>query len=139
MHQKKMSLEIDNSQLDKNIAMLEKDMEKHPERSAEIRKEQANLLRLFYKLRQVAFVKSKSTLISMVTNFIVFNGAALTISNIKGPVEFNLIMLITLFVCLILANVFLLKAIKAWAVKKTIKTNQQIEDSKTTLRVLDDK
>lgn len=39
MHQKETSLEIDKSQLDKNIAMLEKDMEKDPERNAEIRKE----------------------------------------------------------------------------------------------------
>lgn len=139
MSNQKASLEIDTLKLESNINRLEKDMQQHPTRADAIKEEQAKLLQLFYKLRKVAFVKRKSSLISMVVNFIIFNTVALVISGVKGPIEFSPLMLITLFVCLLLANLFLLRAIKSWTLKQTIKTNQRIEDTKVTLLVLDDK
>lgn len=138
MHQKKTSLEINKSQLDKNIAMLEKDMEKDPERSAEIRKEQESLLQLYYKLRRVAFVDSQRLLITVITNFAVINTIILIISGINGIIDFSLIKLFTLFVCSFSAHLFFLGFIKAWVAIRATKINQRIKDTIATLTALGD-
>lgn len=138
MSEAKTEVKIDSSKLDKNIAMLEKDMEQHRENGVDTKKEQVSLLQLYYKLRRIAFVDSQSLLITLITNFVVINTITLIISNINGIIDFSPIMLLTLVACFVLANLFLLRAIKAWVALRATKIKQRIKDATATLTALAD-
>lgn len=124
------------SDIEAGIKLIEKDIAGNREVNVQVKQAQKDVVKLFKELKILTMLNSKSGIIIPIINFFIINIAVHSASPGSEKIEFSLTMLVALVVAIILANIFMAKAVKAWVIKRSTDIEDKLNKKEIEIKTL---
>lgn len=124
------------SDIEAGIKLIEKDIAGNREVNVQVKQAQKDVVKLFKELKILTALNSKSGIIIPIINFFVINIAIHSASPGPEKIEFSLTMLVALVIAIILANIFMAKAVKAWVIKRSADIEDKLNEKEIEIKTL---
>lgn len=124
------------SDIKAGIKLIEKDIAGNREVNVQVKQAQKDVVKLFKELKILTALNSKSGIIIPIINFFVINIAIHSASPGPEKIEFSLTMLVALVIAIILANIFMAKAVKGWIIKRSADIEDKLNEKEIEIKTL---
>lgn len=124
------------SDIKAGIKLIEKDIAENREVNVQVKQAQKDVVKLLKQLKILTTLNSKSGIIIPIINFFVINIAVHSASPGLEKTEFSLTMLVALVIAIILANIFMAKAVKGWIIKRSADIEDKLNEKEIEIKTL---